>query len=151
MVWFKGSPSLRVASRKCLRHFTGVGQLFAKHGFNPSFARFNLPIRCILLITLLLSLFVLPWYISAVVFTILLAEFLYKTIKMYERYRDSAVVYYVVFFTLWSLLSLAIFYGLYLGWRNKRKFHEELCLWCNLQNSEASSHGVVRFRCVHSL
>ena len=121
VVWFKGSPSLGVASRKCLRHFTGVGQLFAKHGFNPSFARFNLPIRGFLLIALLLSLFLLPWYVSAALFILLFAEFLFKTVRMYVRYRDGSVVYYAVFFTLWSLASLAMFYGLYMGWRNKRR------------------------------
>jgi len=121
VVWFRGSPSLGVASRKCLRHFTGVGQLFAKHSFNPSFARFNLPIRGFLLIALLLSIFLLPWYVSLALFALLFAEFLYKTVRMYVRYRDGSVVYYVVFFTFWSLASLAMFYGLYLGWRNKRK------------------------------
>jgi len=126
VVWFRGSPSLSVASHKCLRHFTGVGQLFAKHGFNPSFARFNLPVRCVLIVTLMLSLFLLPWYVSVVLFSLLLAEFLYKTVRMYVRYRDGAVVYYVVFFTLWSLLSLAMFYGLYLGWRNKHRSKETM-------------------------
>lgn len=120
-IWFRGSPNLRVASRKCIRHFTGVGQLFAKHGFKSSFVRFNLPIRGFLLIALLLSIFLLPWYVPAVLFSILLGEFLYKSAKLYLRYRDSCVVYYAVFFTFWSLASLAMFYGLFLGLKNKRK------------------------------
>lgn len=115
VIWFKGSPTLRVASRKCIRHFTGVGQLFAKHGLNPSFVRFNLPIRGFLLILALASLFFAPWYVPALLFGLLLLEFAYKTLKMYLRYRDPCVIYYTVFFTFWSLASLAIFYGLYLG------------------------------------
>jgi hypothetical protein len=99
----------------------GVGQLFAKHGLKSSFARFNLPIRGFLLIAMLLSIFLLPWYVPTILFSILLAEFLYKSTKMYLRYHDSCVIYYVVFFTFWSLASLAMFYGLYLGFRNKRK------------------------------
>jgi len=121
VVWFKGSPTLGVASRKCVRHFTGVGQLFAKHGFNASFARFNLPIRGFLLIAAVVSLFLLPWYIPTFLFSLLLAEFVYKVVKLYGRYHDSCVVYYVVFFTFWSLASLAMFYGVYLGFKNKRK------------------------------
>jgi len=121
VVWFKGSPTLAVASRKCLRHFTGVGQLFAKHGFNTSFARFNLPIRGFLLIAAIVSLFMLPWYVPTILFSLLLAEFVYKTAKLYGRCRDNCVVYYVVFFTFWSLASLAIFYGLYLGLKHKKK------------------------------
>jgi len=121
VVWFKGSPTLGVASRKCVRHFTGVGQLFAKHGFNASFARFNLPIRGFLLIAAIVSLFLLPWYVPTVLFSLLLAEFVYKAGKLYGKYRDSCVVYYVVFFTFWSLASLAMFYGLYLGLKNRRK------------------------------
>lgn len=121
VVWFRGSPTLSVASRKCIRHFTGVGQLFAKHGFDSSFVRFNLPIRGFLLIFATASLFLLPWYFPAFLFSLLLAEFVYKTTKLYRRYRDRCVVYYVVFFTFWSLVSLAIFYGLYLGLKNKRK------------------------------
>jgi len=123
VVWFKGSPTLGVASRKCVRHFTGVGQLFAKHGFNASFARFNLPIRGFLLILAIVSLFLFPWYVPTVLFSLLLGEFVYKTAKLYGKYRDSCVVYYVVFFTFWSLASLAMFYGLYLGLKNKRKKH----------------------------
>jgi len=121
VVWFKGSPTLGVASRKCVRHFTGVGQLFAKHGFNASFVRFNLPIRGFLLIAAIASLFLSPWYVPTVLFSILLAEFVYKVAKLYVKYRDRCVVYYVVFFTFWSLASLAMFYGLYLGLKNKRK------------------------------
>jgi glycosyltransferase involved in cell wall biosynthesis len=121
VVWFKGSPNLGVASRKCVRHFTGVGQLFAKHGFNASFARFNLPIRGFLLIAAVVSLFLLPWYVPTVLFSLLLLEFVYKVCKLYGNYRDSCVAYYVVFFTFWSLASLAMFYGLYLGLKNKGK------------------------------
>jgi len=121
VVWFKGSPTLGVASRKCVRHFTGVGQLFAKHGFNPSFARFNLPIRGFLLIAAVVSLFLLPWYVPIMLFSFLLAEFVYKVTKLYGKYRDNCVIYYVVFFTFWSLASLAIFYGLYLGFKNKKR------------------------------
>jgi glycosyltransferase involved in cell wall biosynthesis len=121
VVWFKGSPTLSVASRKCVRHFEGVGQLFAKHGFNPSFARFNLSIRGFLLIAAFASLFLLPWYVPTVLFSLLLAEFVYKVAKLYGKYRDNCVVYYAVFFTFWSLASLAMFYGLYLGFRNGEK------------------------------
>jgi len=121
VVWFKGSPSLGVASRKCVRHFTGVGQLFAKHGFNSSFVRFNLPIRGFLLIAAVVSLFLLPWYAPVILFSLLLAEFVYKAVKLYGKYRDNCVIYYVVFFTFWSLASLTMFYGLYLGLKNKRK------------------------------
>lgn len=121
VIWFKGSPNLRVASRKCFRHFVGVGQLFAKHGLKSSFVRFNLPIRGFLLIASLLSIFLLPWYVPTILLSILLAEFVYKSAKLYLRYRDSCVVYYVVFFTFWSLASLAMFYGLYLGLKNKRR------------------------------
>jgi glycosyltransferase involved in cell wall biosynthesis len=120
-IWFRGSPNLRVASRKCIRHFTGVGQLFAKHGFKSSFVRFNLPIRGFLLIAMFLSIFLLPLYVPVVLFSILLGEFLYKSVKLYLHCRDSCVVYYVVFFTFWSLASLAMFYGMFLGLKNKRK------------------------------
>jgi glycosyltransferase involved in cell wall biosynthesis len=121
IIWFRGSPTLRVASRKCIRHFTGVGQLFAKYGFDSSFVRFNLPIRGFLLILAIASLFFLPWYFSTSLFLLLLIEFFYKTIKLYSRYHDKSVIYYVIFFTFWSLASLAIFYGLYLGLKDKRK------------------------------
>jgi glycosyltransferase involved in cell wall biosynthesis len=120
-IWFKGSPDFWIASRKCLRHFTGVGQLFAKHGLKSSFVRFNLPVRGFLLIALLLSIFLLPWYVPVLLFSILLAEFLYKSAKLYSRSHDSCVIYYAVFFTFWSLASFAMFYGLLLGLKNKRK------------------------------
>jgi len=121
VIWFKGSPNLRAASRKCVRHFVGVGQLFAKHGLKSSFVRSNLPLRGLLLIAAFLSIFLLPWYVPAVLFSILLAEFVYKSVRLYLRFRDSCVVYYTVFFTFWSLASLAIFYGLYLGLRSRRR------------------------------
>lgn len=121
VVWFKGSPTLKTASKKCIRHFTGVGQLIAKHGINPAFVRFNPPIRGFLLIFAFASLLFAPLYISALLFGLLFSEFLYKTAKMYWRYRDPCVIYYTVFFTFWSLASLAIFYGFLLGLKNKRK------------------------------
>jgi len=121
VIWFRGSPNLRAASRKCFRHFVGVGQLFAKHGLKSSFVRFNLPMRGFLLIATLLSIFLLPWFVPTILFSVLLAEFVYKSAKLYLRYRDPCVGYYVVFFTFWSLASLAMFYGLYLGLKNKRK------------------------------
>jgi len=121
VIWFRGSPTLKVASKKCVRHFTGVGQLFAKHGISSAFVRFNLPIRGFLLILALVSLLFAPWYVTAFLLSILLLEFFYKTLKMYRRYRDPCVVYYTVFFTFWSLASLAIFYGLLLGLRNRGK------------------------------
>ena len=121
VIWFRGSPSLGVASRKCIRHFIGVGQLCAKHGFKAEFVRFNLPIRAFLLISAILSLFFLPWYVPAILFSVLLAEFIYKAASLYSRCRDNCVAYYVVFFTFWSLASLAMFYGMYLGFRNKEK------------------------------
>lgn len=120
VIWFRGSPTLRVASHKCFRHFTGVGQLFAKYGFNPLFVRFNLPIRGFLLIIAIASIFIMPWYFSATLFTLLLIEFVYKTMRMYRRYHDRCVIYYIVFFTFWSLVSLAMFYGLYTGLKQKR-------------------------------
>lgn len=121
VIWFKGSPTLRAATYKCFHHFIGVGQLFAKHGFNPSFVRFNLIIRGFALIIAIASLFFLPGYISAALFTWLLIELIYKTAKMYRRYRNRCVAYYLVFFTFWSLVSLVTFYGLYLGLKNKQK------------------------------
>jgi cellulose synthase/poly-beta-1,6-N-acetylglucosamine synthase-like glycosyltransferase len=121
VIWFKGSPTLKVASQKCVRHFTGVGQLFAKHGPNPSFVRFNLPMRGFLLILALASLFFAPWYVPAFLFGLLFLEFAYKTLRMYWRCRDSCVVYYTVFFTFWSLASLAIFYGLFISLKNRLK------------------------------
>ena len=121
VVWFRGSPTLRKASRKCIRHFIGAGQLIAKHGFNPFFARLNLPIRGIILIAAVASIFFMPRYVPMALFAWLFTEFVYKTMKMYWRYHDRSVVYYVVFFTFWSLVSLTIFYGLYRGLKNKRK------------------------------
>jgi glycosyltransferase involved in cell wall biosynthesis len=121
VIWFKGSPNVRLASRKCIRYFTGVGQLFAKHGVKSLFVRFNLPIRGFLLVALLLSIFLLPWHIPILLFSILLAEFVYKSTKLYTGYRDSCVIYYLVFFTYWSLISFAMFYGLFLGLKNKRR------------------------------
>jgi GT2 family glycosyltransferase len=121
IIWFKGSPTLRTATRKCIHHFIGVGQQFAKHGFNPSFFRFNLLIRGFILILATASLFFLPWYVPAILFGWLLAEFAYKTVKMYMRYHDRCVVYYLAFFTFWSLVSLAVFYGLYLGLKQRQK------------------------------
>lgn len=118
VIWFKGSPNLRIASKKCVNHFIGVGQLFAKYGFNRLFVRFSLPSRGIILITALVSMLptflnYIPWHIPAVFFAWLLAEFIYKSAKMYRYYHDNCVVYYAVFFTFWSLASLAIFYGLF--------------------------------------
>lgn len=121
VIWFQGSPTLRTATRKCFHHFIGVGQLFAKHGFNPSFVRFNLLIRGIILILATVSLFFLPWYVPAILFGWLFTEFFYKTVKMYRHYYDRCVVYYLVFFTFWSLVSLAVFYGMYLGLKHKQK------------------------------
>ena len=121
VVWFRGSPTIKAASKKCLRYFVGVGQLFAKHGLNPAFVRFNLPVRGFLLILALVSLFFAPWYVPAVLSGLLLLEFIYKVVKMYRRFRDPCVIYYAVFFTLWSLSSLAIFYGLYLGLKNRHR------------------------------
>ncbi|MGQ9565858.1 MAG: glycosyltransferase [Candidatus Bathyarchaeales archaeon] len=121
VMWFRGSPNFKTASKKCVNHFIGVGQLFAKHGFNPAFVRLNLPLRGFILIAAILSLFFAPWYVPTALFFILLVEFVYKTIKMYMCFRDSSVVYYVVFFTFWSLVSFAIFYGYFLGLRQKNK------------------------------
>ncbi len=120
VIWFRGSPNLRIATRKCIHHFTGVGQLFAKYGFKASFVRFNLLIRGFILILAIGSIFFLPWYVPAVLFGWLLAEFVYKTTKMYRRYHDHCVVYYLAFFTFWSLVSLTIFYGLYLGLKHRQ-------------------------------
>jgi len=116
VIWFKGSPTLRIASKKCVNHFIGVGQLFAKYGFNRLFVRFSLPVRGIILIAALVSLLLtlvqrVPWFVPALLLAWLLAEFLYKSAKMYKRYHDRCVVYYTVFFTFWSLASLAIFCG----------------------------------------
>lgn len=126
IIWFRGSPNFQTASKKCINHFIGVGQLFAKHGFNPAFVRLNLPIRGFLLIGAIISLFLAPWYISTILFSILFAEFIYKTIRMYRRFRDNCVIYYVLFFTFWPLESFAIFYGFFKGLvqRKKRRIME---------------------------
>lgn len=118
VIWFKGSPALRVASKKCVNHFIGVGQLFAEYGFNKLFVRFSLPIRGVILILAIVSLLLtllqlVPWHVPTILFAWLAAEFLYRSAKMYRRYHDRCVVYYIVFFTFWSLASLAIFYGLF--------------------------------------
>lgn len=125
VVWFKGSPTLRIASKKCINHFIGVGQLFAKYGFNRLFVRFSLPVRGIILVAAVISFFLtlfqqISWYIPTVLFAFLLAEFIYKSAKMYMRYHDRCVIYYIVFFTFWSLASLAIFYGLFRQIRKNR-------------------------------
>jgi len=121
VMWFRGSPNFKTASKKCVNHFIGIGQLFAKHGLNPAFVRLNLPIRGILLIAAILSLFLAPWYVPAILFAILFAEFTYKTVRIYKRFRDSSVAYYTVFFTFWSLVSFAIFYGYLLGLKQKNE------------------------------
>lgn len=118
VIWFKGSSALRVASKKCVNHFIGVGQLFAEYGFNKLFVRFSLPIRGIILILAIVSLLLtllqlVPWHVPTILFVWLAAEFLYRSAKMYRRYHDRCIVYYIVFFTFWSLASLAIFYGLF--------------------------------------
>lgn len=121
VIWFRGSPTLRIASSKCVRYFIGVGQLFAKHGFKPLFVRFNLLIRGFILIAAAVSLLLMPWYVTVILLAWLFMDFSYKTMKMYWRYHDRCVVYYLAFFTLWSLESLAIFYGLYLGLRERAR------------------------------
>ena len=121
VVWFRGSPTVRTATHKCVRYFIGVGQLFAKHGFNPLFVRFNLLIRGFILLLILVSLLFGLWYVSAFFTACLLADFTYKTLKMYRRYHDPCVLYYVAFFTLWSLESLVTLYGIYLGWKHRWK------------------------------
>jgi glycosyltransferase involved in cell wall biosynthesis len=118
VIWFRGSPDVWTASRKCTRHFIGVGQLFAKHGFNRKFVRFNLPIRGLILIAAASSLFYHP-AISIALLSFLFTEFVYKTLKMYRRYHDYCVFYYAIFFTFWSFVSLAFLYGLYLGLKHK--------------------------------
>lgn len=121
VVWFRGSPSLRIASRKCVNHFIGVGQLFAKHGFRKKFLRLNLPLRGLILFAAVASIFLTPWPVTALLFGVFFAEFAYKTVRMYWRYRDSSVAYYTVFFTFWSLASFAILYGWLLGLKNKNR------------------------------
>lgn len=121
VVWFRGSPNIWTATRKCIRHFIGVGQLFAKHGFKRQFVRLNLLVRGLILIATIFSFLTLPLYVPAALLTFLLAEFIYKTVKMYLKFHDRCVFYYVVFFTFWSLASLAILYGLYRGLKEKRR------------------------------
>ncbi|MEM1539531.1 MAG: glycosyltransferase [Candidatus Bathyarchaeia archaeon] len=121
VVWFRGSPNVWTATRKCIRHFIGVGQLFAKHGFKKQFVRLNLPVRGLILVVAITSLLTLPFYVPATLLFILLMEFLYKTVKMYLRYHDRCVIYYVVFFTFWSLASFAIIYGLCRGLRKRHQ------------------------------
>ena len=70
----------------------------------------------ILLLMLILIIFNL-WHPAAILALWLLADFIYRTVKMYRWYRDSCTLYYVVFFTLWSLESLVILYGLCRGLR----------------------------------
>ena len=67
-------------------------------------------------------LFFAPWYVPALVFAFLIADFAYKTVKMYRSYHDWCVLYYVVFFVFWSIVSLAVFYGLCRGLTEKKRF-----------------------------
>lgn len=129
VVWFKGSSTLGVATRKCVRHFVGVGQLFAKHGFNSIFLRLNLPIRGLFLIIAIIAFFLMPWYVHTLIFLFLIADFLYKTAKMYRSYQDWCVLYYVVFFVFWSLVSLAVFYGMCRGLTEKKMFKINVKFW----------------------
>lgn len=121
IVWFKGSTSVKTASMKCLRHFIGVGQLFAKHGFDKSFLRWNLPIRGATWVIAIASAFTAPWYVTAAALSLLFLEFVHKTVKLYRRCRDKCVAYYAIFFTLWSWLSFAVLYGLALGLKNRKR------------------------------
>jgi len=121
VIWFKGSPNVWTATHKCVRHFIGVGQLLVKHGFKKRFFRFNLLARGFLTVTMIISIFILPFYAFIALFILLLTDFVYKLIRMYNLYHDRCVIYYAVFFTLWSLASFAIFYGLYIGLKNKLK------------------------------
>ena len=111
VVYFRGSTNLKMASKKCINHFIGAGQLYAKYGYNQAFEKFNLLLRGIILFAALLSLFLAPWYIPAILFSILLAEFAVKTSRSYIQYRDKCIIYYTYFFTLWSIVSFAIIYG----------------------------------------
>lgn len=119
VVWFRGSPNLKIASRKCLRHFIGVGQLFSKYGFDPTFVRLNLLLRGITLTCALASVFLAPPYVPVILCSILFVEFLYRTHKIYSQYHDKCVIYYTIFFTLWSLMSFAIIYGFVIGLRKR--------------------------------
>lgn len=114
VVHFRGSPNLRTASTKCARHFVGMGQIFAKHRFSLDYIRlvkFRLPIRGLLLLAGILSLFLAPWQLSSAIFGFLAADMLYRMGKMYRKYRDRCVLYYLIFFGFWSILSLGFFYG----------------------------------------
>ena len=97
ITWFRGSSNLKIASRKCLRHFIGVGQLFAKFGFDTAFIRLNLLLRGITLSFALASVFFTPWYIPVALCSILFLEFLYKTHKIYSQHHDTCVIYYTIF------------------------------------------------------
>jgi glycosyltransferase involved in cell wall biosynthesis len=114
-IWFKGSPNFWKASRKCVDHFIGMGQLFAKHGFKKLFVSSMLPIRGILLILAIASALLGAWLLALGTAAILLCDLTYKMAKMALKYRDSCIVYYLVFFTWWSLTSLAVFWGFFLG------------------------------------
>ena len=114
-IWFKGSPNFWKASRKCVDHFIGMGQLFAKHGFKKLFVSSMLPIRGILLILAIASALLGAWPLALGTAAILLCDLTYKMAKMALKYRDSCIVYYLVFFTWWSLTSLAVFWGFFLG------------------------------------
>jgi mycofactocin glycosyltransferase len=110
-IWFKGSPNFRIASRKCVDHFIGVGQLFAKHGFRKIFMSSFLPLRGILLVITLCSAVTGFWSLALGAGLILLGDLIYKMARMTLKYRDRCVVYYFAFFTWWSLASLAVFWG----------------------------------------
>ncbi|HJX24139.1 MAG TPA: glycosyltransferase [Candidatus Bathyarchaeia archaeon] len=114
-IWFKGSPNFWKASRKCVDHFIGMGQLFAKHGFKKLFVSSMLPIRGILLILAIASALLGAWPLALGTAAILLCDLTYKMAKMALKYRDSCIVYYLIFFTWWSLTSLAVFWGFFLG------------------------------------
>jgi len=75
VVWFRGSPNVWAASRKCIRHFIGVGQLFAMHGFKKQFVSFDLVVRGFILIVTIISVFILPPYITAILLAFLFTEF----------------------------------------------------------------------------
>jgi len=114
-IWFKGSPTFWKASRKCVNHFIGMGQLFAKHGFKKLFVSSLLPIRGILLILTIASALLGAWPLAPGMAAVLLFDLTYKIVKMALKYRDSCIIYYLVFFTWWSLTSLAVFWGFFLG------------------------------------
>jgi glycosyltransferase involved in cell wall biosynthesis len=137
VVWFRGSPNVRIASNKCIRHFIGVGQLFAKHGFKNQFVRFNLVARGFILMIAVTSFFLLPWPVAPVLLISLLTEFIYKTVRMYRKYHDRCVIYYILFFTLWSLASFAILYGLYCGMKQKILPKLNICINRNWQSQKS--------------